>query len=347
MAPAANKTRRSRPAVSARASTIGLVQLVLAGAAWLLAIGRLAAPRLSMVRIEWQPLAWVPDWAWLIAVGVSGIAGALLAIGAPSRRGIRAIVCLAAIIGPASGVLRHDFGWSGAGPDPRLRVVFLNAQSPSEPEAAIALDAILGRRPDLVVVVNPGWIAPVWRRRLADPGDGTRGPGEWSVQWRSPVLVASPFGGCRLRTLVAAGDVRAVGVGLPASLADRLGWSGLLVVDLPSDPDLDREVVADRLLDGLATAGVDLADQGLVLGDFNMTPRTPALGRLRSGLRDLVSDHGAGWTATWPRERPLLRIDQVLGDLDGDIRIETFDPGAGGHRGFVIDLPIDPGQPEG
>jgi hypothetical protein len=50
-----------------------------------------------------------------------------------------------------------------------------------------------------------------------------------------------------------------------------------------------------------------------------------------------VSERGRGWTATWPRERPVLRIDQVMGRCDGEIGIATFDPGIGGHRGFVID----------
>jgi hypothetical protein len=319
---------------------IGLVQTVLAGTAWLLAVGWWVAPKVSTIGVDWQWLAWIPDWGWLIGVGVSAFLAAAMAGWSPSRRPLRLLCSLAAIVGPLGGFVSRDFGWCGAEPTPRVRLVFLNAQSPAEPAARHCIAAIEGLDPDLVVVSNPGWMAPIWRalegeRRTAGQA------GDWTIQWRSPVLTASPLGACSLRTLVADGEIRAVAVGLPAPLAQRFGRSHLVVVDLPSDPRLDREAIVNRLMDGLNRAGVGPLDrQGLVVGDFNMTPRTPAMVRLRGSMADLVSEAGCGWTATWPRERPLLRIDQVLGDPQEGCRIETFDPGVGGHRGFVIDLPI-------
>lgn len=319
---------------------IGPVQAGLTAIAWLVAAAWWTAPQLSTVAVDWQWSAWIPDWAWLIGVAGCGLPAMLLIPWSGSGRMVRLVLTLAAFAGPLRGVALRDVGWGGASPDPRVRIVFLNAQSPSEPDAATDIGSIEALDPDLVLVANPGWIAPTWRAMTAARRDAGE-PGVWTIRWRSPVMAASMAGACSLRTLVADGEIRVVRVGLPESLAARLGRTHVVVVDLPSDPELDREAVADRLLAGLEKIEAGPLDRhGLVLGDFNMTPRTPALVRLRGGLRDLVSESGSGWTATWPRDRPLLRIDQVLGDVPNGVRIETFDPGAGGHLGFVIDLPV-------
>jgi hypothetical protein len=319
---------------------VGFVQVVLAALAGALAVGWWLAPAASGIGADWQWLAWIPDWAWLLATAVPVIGAGFLVAWIPSRRMWRLGLPLLAIVGPLLGFLSRDFGWAGTFSEPRVRVVYLNAQSPSEADAARDLESIRRLDPDLVVVLNPGWIAPVWRKHQSERPD----PGQtdaWSIQWRSPIMAASSSGGCSLRTVLADGEIRVMSVGLPSTLAGRIGVESLLVVDLPSDPGIDRETVADRLDAGLAKAKFGRLDGSrLVLGDFNMTPRTPALDRLRGGLRDLVSECGHGWTATWPRQRPLLRIDQVFGSIDGDVRIETFDPGIGGHRGYVIDLPV-------
>ncbi len=347
MAPDLQKIRRPRPAPPAKAGGLELAQWGLAAAGWVLAVGWWSAPWLSSRQVDWQWLAWIPDWAWLILVGLCVVPGTVLARWTGGRRRLRIAVTLAALVGPAVGVASRDVGWRGVPPEAGLRVVFLNAQSPSESDAGQVVDAIERTDPDLVVVLNPGWMASVWRSR----GEG-RDPGEsradWTIQWRSPVLVASRDGECSLRTIVADEEIRVVRIGLPAPIMERLDRTHMAVVDLPSDPARDRNRIAERLQDALAARGFEGLDtHGLVLGDFNMTPRTPALVRLRGRLADLVSDAGWGWTATWPRERPLLRIDQVWGDVEGDVRVATFDPGVGGHRGFVIDLPASAGGADG
>ncbi len=338
MAPISNQTRRARPDSRAGRRTLAFVQAVLGGTAWAMVVGWWLAPAASRVGVDWQWLAWIPDWGWLICTAVPALLAAALAVWIPGRRLGRLCLPLLAMVGPFLGVLWRDYGWTGAVSGPVVRLLFLNAQSPSEADAVRDLEAMRLLDPDLVVVLNPGWIAPVWRQRQVEDVESA-GSRPWSIQWRTPVMTATPFGGCTLRTVVAEGDIRVMAVGLPATLAERLGCGSLLVVDLPSDPGIDRETVADRLLVGLEKAGLGRLDQArLVIGDFNMTPRTPALVRLRGDLRDLVAECGDGWTSTWPRKNPLLRIDQVLGSFEAGVRIETFDPGAGGHRGFVIDL---------
>lgn len=311
--------------------------------AWLGAASWWLAPSVSRVGPGWQAAAWIPDWAWAGLVLLPAALGLGLSCLLPRRRLIGAVIAIAAVVPPVAGTFRRDLGWSGDPPSPAIRIVYLNAQDPPAQRVEAQLDALLGLDADLVVVVNPGWIPPAWRRRVQGEGEGEGGEQAdaepWSVQWRSPVMVASPHGPSVLRTLVAKDGVRAVRLEPPPVIAERLGSRPILIVDLPSDPALDRDVIADTLLTGLNRADVDgLAEFGLVLGDFNMTPRTPAFARLRGPLDDLVSTRGRGWTATWPRERPLLRIDQVLGRSEPASSIRTFDPGWGGHRGFVMEL---------
>ncbi len=347
LAPITNTTRRPRPNPPERPGTAAFVQAALVATAWSLAIGWWIAPAASRVGADWQWLAWIPDWSWLLGTAAPAAAAVVLAIWTPVHRMWRLGLPMLAIAGPAIGTCSRDLGWTSAIPQPGVRIIYLNAQSPSEADAMRDLEAIRRLDPDLVVVLNPGWLAPVWRSGRYE-GLGSDEPNLWSVQWRSPVMTASTSGGCSIRTLLLDGEIRVLSVGLPSPLATRLGFGTLLVVDLPSDPRIDREAVANRLEAGMQKASLGrLDDACLVMGDFNMTPRTPALNRLRGRLRDLVSEGGSGWTATWPREQPILRIDQVLGSLEGDVRIETFDPGNGGHRGYVIDLPVkasDPGS---
>ncbi len=340
MAPPPNQTRRSRPGPKAAGSPLGLASLTLTGAAWLAAIGWASAPSVSRLDPRWQSLAWIPDWAWLLGAAIPGVLAALFVIGVPSKRLVRAGVAVLAMSGPLWGTLSRDVGWPGAAPEPRVRLVYLNAQSPSEPSAVVDIEAIASLDPDLVLVLNPGAIAPVWRRLLEET-PAVEGGESWWIRWIDPVMAASPHGDCSIRTAASGRDVRAVSVSLPERIADRLGIATVLMVDLPSDPELDREMVADRLEESLRGRGSPALDShDLVIGDFNMTPRTPAMVRLRGDLDDLVSGGGEGWLATWPRGGPLLRIDQVLGHLDGDVRIRTFDPGSGEHLGYVIDLPV-------
>lgn len=344
MAPRAIESRR--PSARVRAALPGFAWATIAASS-LISLGWWMAPSLSSRRVEWQWLAWIPDWAWAAATVPPALLGLLLAARLARGRWVAAAIAIAAVALPLVGVFDRDVGWTPAAEGPVVRVAFLNAQSPDERDSGLVLDALLELEADYLVVVNPGWIAREWRRRVSDAELPA-----WSVQWLSPVLLASRAGPSAVRTIAVADGIRAVSIrppvdsGLP--LVPSGGPGSILVVDLPSDPTIDRDDVADSLLASLAKRGFDgLDDFQLVLGDFNMTPRTPALRRLRGDLVDLVSERGDGWLGTWPRERPALRIDQAFAASAADTRVRVFDPGIGGHRGLLIEFPAAPRVPGG
>ncbi len=317
--------------------------IILAG--WLISIGWLVAPTLSGRGLDWQWLAWIPDWAWAAATLPSALLGCVLATRMPRGRIVAGVAAVGASTLPLSGVLERDLGWTSEPVAPLTRLAFLNAQSPDERTSATVLEDLLQLDADYYVIVNPGWIPRQWRRRNAEAGQEP-----WSVQWLSPVMLASRAGRSSIRTVVAEDGIWAMAIqpppatGLPVE--EDGGVGSILLVDLPSDPDIDREQVADTLLAALAERGLDgFEDFQLVLGDFNMTPRTPALGRLQGRLADLVSESGDGWLGTWPRKWPALRIDHIFAASAEGMRVRTFDPGVGGHRGFIVDVPGEPMSP--
>lgn len=225
------------------------------------------------------------------------------------------------------------------------RILFLNAQDPPKEDAGTVLDAIQSCDPDLVVIVNPGWIGPVWRIRnsgleeKAAPIDSVD-RSEWLIRWVSPVLVASRCGDVSVRTLNWKDGIRVMRVRASEPVSDIVGLSDIVVVDLPSDPTVIRAEVLERLsilLNQKQQDGDLRAD--LLLGDFNTTPRTGGMDAVWPGLEDLFPRAGSGWGATWPRDRPLMRIDLALASEQVDARsLWTFDPGWGGHRGVVIEI---------
>ena len=309
------------------------------------------APWLASRNPSVQELVWIPEWLWLIAMLPGAMVLILISIGSSSRkRGLCwSLAGMVPVLIVAGGVWKRE--WrpdrpGGAGD--RGRVVFLNAQDPGSEEAGGILDAIDDCRADLVIVVNPGQsLASIWRSRIRQEreGAGSSASGtaaEWSILWLSHVLVASPHGKVSLRTVSVREGIRVMRVGPSETVAEAIGLSDILVVDLPSDPTLDRtEILAglSALLEKQREESGLRAD--LVVGDFNTTPRTVGLEEVWPGMSDVYPGSGSGWGATWPRERPLIRIDMALTPQHVDVRrLSTFDPGDGGHRGLVIE--IDP-----
>jgi endonuclease/exonuclease/phosphatase family metal-dependent hydrolase len=107
----------------------------------------------------------------------------------------------------------------------------------------------------------------------------------------------------------------------------------ILVIDLPSEQGVDRLKMARKVAERLQSI-----QPGLILGDLNMAPRSPALSALAPGFEDAFRNVGRWWGGTWPRESPWLRIDFALTQPRfNPTTIRTFDPGAGGHRGLVME----------
>lgn len=307
-------------------------------AAWVGTLTWALAPVLSRARPGWQFLAWIPDTAWLAVIALPAFTALGLSPWLRRRRLAWGLLSFMAMVPPAVGALARDVGWADRPSGPTIRIAYLNAQTPLATTASGLMDRLLSLDPDLIVVLNPGRIPRELRARV----DERDGPEEgWSIQWRNPVMAASKWGSSRLRTIPIDETISVVELGLPRELASMVGVDRMLVIDLPSDPSLDRDEVADRLDRGLSEAGIDGLDAyGLVLGDFNMPPRTPALGELRGTMVDLIAENGSGWLATWPRQRPFLRIDHVLGTVDGPIAASTFDPGNGGHLGYLLEFGV-------
>ncbi len=301
------------------------------------------APVVAAGWLSVQMVAWIPEWSLALCIGGAGIIAIALA---SSRRGrwIRGFLVMALLAGPIYGVSVREFRWFASGGPGAFRVVFLNAQDPTAPLARELWTSVGPLEPDLLVVSNPGFLASEWRR-LSGPRAAFA-----AIKWLSPVMVAVREGSVTLRTLSRKNDVRAVAVQLRGEVSAGFGAGveRLAVVDLPSEWRLDRDGLMEEVQEAVGAVDdstkVDLFD--LIVGDFNLTPRSPSLARLSPMYRDGFEVAGVGWGATWPRRSPMLRIDAAFVPIERDFRIQsirTFDPGQRGHRGLVID--VVPRQP--
>lgn len=100
-------------------------------------------------------------------------------------------------------------------------------------------------------------------------------------------------------------------------------------------------------LDGLARAR---STPMLMVGDFNATVYHPRFGELLdTGLTDAHSARGAGFTGTWPRNRPfppLLRIDHALSSKELVPVDATYGKGRGSdHRPIIVEYALVAGGP--
>ena len=289
-----------------------------------------------------QMLAWIPEWASALAIVALGL---IVAACWRTRRARVATLCLFLLLltGPLVGSSVREFRWFAGAGDRRgdVRVVFLNAQDPTAVDSRRLWTEIADLEPDVLLIANPGFIAPEWRRMDAPDAVFT------SMKWLSPFLVAVRHGDVSLRTMSRRDEVRAIAIEFEPDSDPHVAEGGgglrrIAVVDMPSDWARPRGVLMTRLLEAIAkyeartSPGFDL-----VVGDFNTTPRSPSRRVLGAAYRDGFEMVGAGWGATWPRRWPMLRIDAVFVNQDRQVSIEsvrTFDPGQGGHLGLVIDL---------
>ncbi|MCH2132632.1 MAG: endonuclease/exonuclease/phosphatase family protein [Phycisphaerales bacterium] len=105
----------------------------------------------------------------------------------------------------------------------------------------------------------------------------------------------------------------------------------LLLVDLPSDPNRNRQDIARRFR--ALREKVDLDPVDLIMGDFNMTAGSAALDSICPGFTRAWPESGSGWAPTFPREWPVFRLDHVfVGPRVTVSTIQTIDPGVGRHR---------------
>jgi hypothetical protein len=123
------------------------------------------------------------------------------------------------------------------------------------------------------------------------------------------------------------------------------------VLDLPSDPNLHRLRVAQdaarrlRYFQGASrrrqpngmdadepmAGGFPLPD--IIVGDFNIPRGSVSLGLIAQGMANAFDQAGHGLVATYPRQRPILHLDQMfIGPDHRAVRYDVRDGGSGYHR---------------
>lgn len=103
------------------------------------------------------------------------------------------------------------------------------------------------------------------------------------------------------------------------------------LVDLPSDPMVNRSEQARRGRRLLDEAGIPDAD--LVIGDFNAPRGSWSIRTLFPGLHHAYRDAGYGYAGTFHRAFPLYHLDHIL--LDDSLQATSYyiaDPELGRHR---------------
>ena len=308
-----------------------------------LSVGWAATPLVASLGGRLQLLGLVPDWAWLVAVGFCLLLAVAVSVpGRDPRRWKCVALTSLATLGPVIGTLQRDLGMPHRFVDDAVTLVFLNANDPGERrvdgvrDCDRVLERLVELDADVTVLVNPGWRVPSAWRRSADVREG-----RLAIRWVGSVLVASRFGIRSMRGVDALRDLdigpvksppRAVEIELDVPVGSPLP-KRILVIDLPSEQGIDRLEMAGKVADRLGSI-----EPELILGDLNMAPRSPAVRMLAPGFEDVFRRAGRGWGGTWPREAPWLRIDFALTpDRFTPTTIRTFDPGAGGHRGLVME----------
>ena len=103
-------------------------------------------------------------------------------------------------------------------------------------------------------------------------------------------------------------------------LRNARGWSAdvevpggrlrILLLDVPSRPDLDRLSMADAVAEWVARQPPDLPL--LVVGDQNTPRRAGSLEPIRgAGLRHAYEEAGRGWPFSWPLPFPCFALDHL------------------------------------
>lgn len=341
-------------------------------AVWL--VSRAATDR----TIATQYLFWVPTWAYLgtsaLALAVSWLLS-FTGRGRPSaaagrrRRRPGRVPRLAGVLGLAAATVfmllvewrLHALAMRPPAGD-GLRVLYWNAPMRPRPVA----DAVLAQEADLVMIANPVWTLP--RERVGERMGAAAEvrTARFLVLSRYPVLRwgETSLGLEGLEQVPSdAWDL----VELPEGSIDEgramffeLDASEILgrpivvwLIDLPSDQRLARwemlGAAAARIgaWEGPAH-GEGAASDGpargfpapdMVVGDFNTPRGSASLRFLTGGMANAYDQGGAGYTATFPRERPLWHIDQMfVAPALRARRYWTLTPDYGRHRIQMADI---------
>ncbi|MCA9295711.1 MAG: hypothetical protein KC983_04325 [Phycisphaerales bacterium] len=113
------------------------------------------------------------------------------------------------------------------------------------------------------------------------------------------------------------------------------------LVDLPSNPQLSRHDVSQRLRELIDSSTEE--PPAVILGDFNIQRGSASLVQVFPDHVHAFAQAGHGYGATFPRERPIYHIDHVLLRAPWRaLRYDIEDPGQGRHRRQRVFLTSSP-----
>jgi hypothetical protein len=353
-------------------STLAWLAALLAGAilaAW--AIGHIVTDR-----YPWsQYLYWMPTPAALVLSMLALMAAtgfALLARQAtsppPKRAAAFWLRTLALIVWAFALIHMLTIEWrSFSSPkqaSPTFRLLFWN----SEVERLENFEqCVLSQKPDIAVIANAPHRAD-WQAIINGLGGtmySTRST-RFTILSRFPLLrwgaTDLKIKGCRPRVpLWSGGGLISVDTGeaIYAEL-DTTSVTGRTTViwglDFPSDPSMIRMDVMQQARATLnsftgpafirAQSGMDQREDAagfptpdIIVGDFNTPRGSESLKVIAGNLHHAFTDAGRGYSATWPRQLPIIPIDQAfLSPRLFATGYHIVNLGAAKHRAEVIDI---------
>lgn len=336
-------------------------------AAWL--AGRLATDRTILT----QYVFWVPTPVPLAAAAALAAASWLMALGArargtgrrPGRWARRAAAAGLAVATAYMLVVEWRVHALVARPPAGsgFRIFYWNA--PMWPR--VVADAVLAQDAELVMIANPVWTLP--RQRLSERMGAVSEvrTSRFLVLSRHPVLrwgeialgledlEQVPGEAWELMKLPEGTTDEGRAMFFVLDAGETLGGPIVVwLIDLPSDLRLSRwevlKAAAEKIAtwEGPAHADGEIIEGGaargfpepdLVVGDFNTPRGSASLRFLTGGMANAYDQGGAGYAATFPRERPLWHIDLMfVAPRLRALRYDVVDPGEGRHRMQVAEL---------
>lgn len=278
--------------------------------------------------VQW--LAWIPSTAWLV-VAIPGLitVEAVVSSISPRPRWLFFSALIPVLVLTAASI-RYDWRPPFTLPEnseEHLRIAFINASHPPARSEAVAAKKLLELDTDVTLITDAAGLYGSLKKEL----QGVQNPPRLASTFRVSVLSNLPI--LKLAAELATKDITGVVVEIKLSDGQPLR---ILVVDLASSLAKSRVQLAgalQRYLNKPETKGFDL-----IVGDFNMTPRSHGLGVAVDNARNVFENSGSGWGGTWPSSQPILRLDH--GFVSSDMKVldaRTFNIGVA-HRGLLITL---------
>lgn len=347
---------RATGAVPAIPRRGGAVRKVFAGFFGVLALLALAAyVARTVISDQHEPLqviAWPPAWMFLGPATALGAVARLFAVRTSGR--LQGLTSLAAAA-PLAVLLLGPWRVTNAltrGQEPNSVVVMSWNAAPAshgmlEPLGELIPALVAEHQPDVLIVTNPGWLR--MRELLPEmTGMGLIRVGGSDIATDFPAVRRGPV---PMPDTEGPGSPRMEYVVLDTS--GRAGGPGTLTIwsiDLPSDRSLWRDELGRKIADAIEevrSRGWELETPpapDMIIGDFNIPRGSASLRHFTQGLTNAHTEAGLGPSPTYPRQTPVLHIDQAfVGGGWRATKYDIVDPGIGRHRAQRVVISPNPG----